>query len=172
MILLEVTASLAAAGQVAGSCRAPRSGHGRRLGVCGQLTCSSAQRGPSDSRARQWRSLEFDPSHARRPGSGTEVIPGEHSDTSTKPLTHAVAPERTIASVGEWPLHAAVTNQRRLFKLAPGTFCACFYNHAHRLRLDKLLYVELSRSSNGHFKPLPDPDGGFTSETAGRRFRK
>jgi hypothetical protein len=24
-----------------------------------------------------------------------------------------------------------------------------FYNHAHRLRLEKLLFIELSRSSNG-----------------------
>jgi hypothetical protein len=30
----------------------------------------------------------------------------------------------------------------------------------------------LSRSSNGYFKPLLDPSGGFTSETAARRFRK
>ena len=34
----------------------------------------------------------------------------------------------------------------------------------------KLLYIELSRSSNGYFKPLLDPGGGFTSETAARRF--
>jgi hypothetical protein len=50
-----------------------------------------------------------------------------------------------------------------------------FYNHAHahRLRLEKLLHLELSssRSSNGFFKPLLDPDGGFTSETAERRFQ-
>jgi hypothetical protein len=33
-----------------------------------------------------------------------------------------------------------------------GVFYTCFYNHAHRLRLEKLLYLELSRSSNGFFK--------------------
>jgi hypothetical protein len=33
----------------------------------------------------------------------------------------------------------------------PGVFYAHFYNHAHRLRLEKLLYLELSRSSNGFF---------------------
>ena len=37
--------------------------------------------------------------------------------------------------------------------------------------LKKLLYLELSRSSNGDFKPLLGPDGGFTSETAARRFQ-
>jgi hypothetical protein len=42
----------------------------------------------------------------------------------------------------------------------------------HRLRLEKLLYIELSRSSNGFLKPLLDPDDGFTSETAERRFQK
>jgi hypothetical protein len=49
-----------------------------------------------------------------------------------------------------------------------GVFYTCFYNHAHRLRLEKLLHVELSRSPNGCFKPLLDPGGGFTSETAAR----
>ena len=48
----------------------------------------------------------------------------------------------------------------------PGVFYECFYNHAHRLRLEKLLYTGLSRSSNGYFKPLLDPGGGFRSETA------
>jgi hypothetical protein len=54
----------------------------------------------------------------------------------------------------------------------PGVFYTCFYNHAHRLRLEKLLCLEPSRSSNGFFKPLLDPDDGFTSETAERRFQK
>jgi hypothetical protein len=54
----------------------------------------------------------------------------------------------------------------------PGAFYTCFYNHAHRLRLEKLLYIELSRCSNGYFKPLLDPGGGFTSETAARQFQK
>jgi hypothetical protein len=48
----------------------------------------------------------------------------------------------------------------------PGVFCTYFYNHAHRLRLEKLLYREPSRSTNGFFKPHLDPDGGFASETA------
>jgi hypothetical protein len=58
----------------------------------------------------------------------------------------------------------------------PGYFIhTYFYNHARRLRLDKLLYryLELSRSPSGYFfKPLLGPDGGFTSETAARRFQK
>ena len=45
---------------------------------------------------------------------------------------------------------------------ALGVLHTCPYNHAHRHRLEKLLYVELS----GCFKPLPDPGGGFASETA------
>ena len=56
---------------------------------------------------------------------------------------------------------------------APQLFYTYFYNHAPRLRLEKLLYIiELSRSPNGFFKPLLDPDDGFTSETAERRFQK
>jgi hypothetical protein len=48
------------------------------------------------------------------------------------------------------------------------------YNHAHRLRLEKQLYLELPGSSKGHtvhFKPLLDPGGGFTSETAAEAKR-
>jgi hypothetical protein len=48
-----------------------------------------------------------------------------------------------------------------------------FYNHAHRLRLEKLLYLELSRSSNGFFLVLLGPGGSYTTpETAARRFQK
>jgi hypothetical protein len=44
-------------------------------------------------------------------------------------------------------------------------FYTCFYDHARRLRLEKLLCLELSRSPNGFFFVLLDPGGGFTSET-------
>ena len=64
----------------------------------------------------------------------------------------------------------------------PGVFYTYFYNHAHRLRLEKLLHLEPSRSSNGRFKPLwiqmtvsllKLPNSGFRSETAvTRRFQK
>ena len=55
----------------------------------------------------------------------------------------------------------------------PQVFHTYVYNHARRLRLEKLLYIELSRSPNGFLKPLLDPDGGFIIETAvTRRFRK
>ena len=57
------------------------------------------------------------------------------------------------------------------FVSTPGVFCTYFYNDAHRLRLEKLLYLEPPRSSNGFFKPLLDPDDGFNSETAERRFQ-
>jgi hypothetical protein len=54
----------------------------------------------------------------------------------------------------------------------PGVFYTYFYNHARRLRLEKLLYIDPFRSSSGYFKPLLGPDGGFASETAARRFQK
>ena len=43
----------------------------------------------------------------------------------------------------------------------PQPFYTRFYNQARRLRLEKLLYLELSisRSSNIIFKPLLDPGG-------------
>ena len=56
--------------------------------------------------------------------------------------------------------------------LTPGVFYTYFYNRAHRPRLEKILYIELFRSSSGYFKPLLDPGGGFASETAVRRFQK
>jgi hypothetical protein len=52
----------------------------------------------------------------------------------------------------------------------PQLFYTYSYNQAHRLRLEKLLYLELSRSSNGIFKLLPDPGDRFISKTAARRF--
>jgi hypothetical protein len=45
-----------------------------------------------------------------------------------------------------------------------------FYNRARRARLEKPSYVERSRSSRGHFKPLLDPGGRFSSETVARRL--
>jgi hypothetical protein len=53
----------------------------------------------------------------------------------------------------------------------PGVFYTCFYNHARRLRLEKLLYIELSRSSDGLLKPLLELGGGFASETTACGFR-
>jgi hypothetical protein len=47
----------------------------------------------------------------------------------------------------------------------PGVFYTYFYNHAYRLRLEKLLYLELSRSPNGFFKVLLDPGGSSRCET-------
>jgi hypothetical protein len=60
------------------------------------------------------------------------------------------------------PLHASGVNS----SWTPGVFYKYFYNHACRLRLEKLLFIELSRSSNGFLKVLLDPGGGFRSETA------
>jgi hypothetical protein len=56
-----------------------------------------------------------------------------------------------------------------------GIFYTCFYKHARRLRLEKILFPELSRSPNGFFNQfwiqvvvslLKPPHGGFISETA------
>jgi hypothetical protein len=54
----------------------------------------------------------------------------------------------------------------------PQLFYTRFCNHTRRLRLETLLYLELSRSPNGIFKPLLDPSGRFASETAARWFQK
>jgi hypothetical protein len=43
----------------------------------------------------------------------------------------------------------------------PGVFYKYFYNHARRLRLEKAI-----------LKPLLNPGGRFTSETAARRLQK
>jgi hypothetical protein len=51
----------------------------------------------------------------------------------------------------------------------PGICYTHPHNHARLLRLEKLLYLELPRNSNGFFKPLLDPGGGLTTETAARR---
>jgi hypothetical protein len=59
--------------------------------------------------------------------------------------------------------------------ISPLVSSSYFYKHAHRLRLKKLqvLYLELPRSPTGFLflKALLDPGGGFTSETAARRFQ-
>jgi hypothetical protein len=70
------------------------------------------------------------------------------------------------------PSYRSIAQHWLSFKLAPGVFYKYFYNHAHRFRLEKLLYIELSRSSSGYFKPILDPGGGFTSENAALRFKK
>jgi hypothetical protein len=49
-----------------------------------------------------------------------------------------------------------------VFQVGPWGVLYIFYNHARRLRLEKLSYIELSRSSNGYLKP--GPGGGFVSE--------
>ena len=114
-------------------------------------------------------------------GRRTEIIPvkdSHHPPEQNRWLWPAasghgryitVTPEQTPVSVGEWPLQISDLDSFR----TPGVFYTHFYNHAHRLRLEKLLYVELSRSSSGHFKfkLLLDPGGSFTSEAAARRFQ-
>jgi hypothetical protein len=66
----------------------------------------------------------------------------------------------------------------------PQLFYTYFYDHARRLRLKKLLYIEIPRNPNGfinHFwiqipvavSILNPPQGGFRIETAvTRRFQK
>jgi hypothetical protein len=106
-------------------------------------------------------------------------MPVRDSHTRIKPFTLAsghgryttVTPNGPLAcqSLGNGPLHIS----RRDSSWTPGVFYTCFYNHARRLRLGKLLYLELSRSSSGFFLALLDPGGGFRSETAVTKpFRK
>ena len=45
----------------------------------------------------------------------------------------------------------------------PGLFYTYSYNHARRLRLEKLLYLELPRSPNGFFLVLLDPGNRRTA---------
>jgi hypothetical protein len=53
------------------------------------------------------------------------------------------------------------------FKWAPGVFCTSFYNHACRLRLEKLLYRGfLEVPADMTVSLLKLPHGGFRSETA------
>jgi hypothetical protein len=58
--------------------------------------------------------------------------------------------------------------------MTPEVFYTYLCNHARRLRLEKLLYLELSRSPSEHFKPLPDPGTVAVSEAKWplcKRFR-
>ena len=59
---------------------------------------------------------------------------------------------------------------------ALGVFRTYAYNHARRLRLEKLLHLELelSKSSGGYFKLLLGPceGGDSASETAALRLQK
>jgi hypothetical protein len=56
----------------------------------------------------------------------------------------------------------------------PSCFYTYFYNEAHRLRLEtlKTLIYRTFWKFQRIFKPLLDTGGGFTSETAVRRFKK
>jgi hypothetical protein len=48
-----------------------------------------------------------------------------------------------------------------IFKWTPGVFYTYFYNHVHRLRLEKTIIYRDFISSNGYYKTLLDPGGGF-----------
>ena len=52
------------------------------------------------------------------------------------------------------------------FKRDPGGILYVFYERAYRHRLEKLLYLGLSRSPSRYFISLLDPGGGFRSGTA------
>ena len=61
----------------------------------------------------------------------------------------------SVQVLGTVPAHPGSAHTSGFFSsYALGVSHKCFYNHAHRLRLKKLLYLELSRRSNGYFKPL------------------
>ena len=76
---------------------------------------------------------------------------------SKRPTSAASCSQSEAASVKRGALtqsrtHAHVPCQFPCFKWAPWVFYAYSYNHAHRIRLEKLLYLEIYRSPNGLFK--------------------
>jgi hypothetical protein len=75
-------------------------------------------------------------------------------------------PLQRVALAVSWLSWALSYVSPRESSSAPGVFYTYFYKHAHRPRLEKLLYLEPSRSPSGCFKQLLDPGGGFRSETA------
>jgi hypothetical protein len=93
--------------------------------------------------ADQWRLFKLDASYAQRPGSGTEINPGgRHSDTRIilLPLTYGhgryitVTPERTLVSVGEWPLHEPPPGSRSGLKRSLGLLESSICNSFSRRR--------------------------------------
>jgi hypothetical protein len=86
------------------------------------------------------------------------------------------APEGTVVDPGVYAyiIYIYIYISVPLIQVGPPgyIFCTHSYNHTHRLRLEKLLCLGLSRSPNGFLKVLLDPGGGLTSETAARRFQK
>jgi hypothetical protein len=126
------------------------------------------------SRARAGRGVysynhESPPStpHGQRTNCPSTCYVGRHGARLAKlywqNIPHPPIPGGSIALPG-------TDTSPRVSSSTPGILYTHFYNHAHRLRLEKLLYLELSRSPNGFFKVLLDPGRGFTSETAARRF--
>jgi hypothetical protein len=116
---------------------------------------------------------------ANRNQKAQSSTPREQYATATPPppgagsLQHPTALDTRGRGIGNWCCGLWYYISRRDSSGPPGVFCKYFYNYAHRLRLEKLLYIELSRSSAGYFKPLLDPGGGFRSETAATKsFRK
>jgi hypothetical protein len=91
----------------------------------------------------QWRSFKFDPSRAKCPGSGTEIIPGKHSDTRIN----------KAFDQRPWPLHDRYNRTDTCFRWG----MAVTYNRY------KFVTVPL---------PKRFRNGRFTSETAVRRFQK
>jgi hypothetical protein len=80
---------------------------------CGYSTVRYFPKWSENRGALQWLRWGFDPFMHLTALEEAEIIPGGHSDTRIKPLAlindHgryiAVTPERTLASVGEFPLH-------------------------------------------------------------------
>jgi hypothetical protein len=73
--------------------------------------------------AHQWRLFKVNPWEPKCPGSGTEIIPGKHSDTRMKPLPltnghgrcTTVTSERALVSIGDWGWTMAIAHDRYKF---------------------------------------------------------
>jgi hypothetical protein len=86
------------------------------------------------------------------------------------PSPSAIAADRGRAdtSCGEAEATGVVTQWKHQwikFKLDPRGILVCFYDHACRPRLEKLLCLELPRSPGGFFYTILDPGGSFRSKT-------
>jgi hypothetical protein len=117
---------------------------------------------------------------SRHPSGLLGAAQGGQTDAQLRTIGRAVSSSRLrrAAPEGKVQLRGHSTHARGYVSgvnssSTPGVFYIYFCNHAHRPRLEKLLYIEPPRSSNGHFKPLLDPGGGFRIETAVTKpFRK
>jgi hypothetical protein len=107
--------------------------------------------------------------------------PGTVQDPYSKALYSTV---RTVRVKRRYYYNIRYQSPCPCLKLGPRwiLYMQCFYNHAHHpspvvsgsKNIVRYTYTryQASRSSNGFVLVLLDPGGGFTSETAARRFHE